>query len=353
METRIVVMSDLHVSNCEKYAWCSPQSVQVICNMLGQVANDKSVSELVLLGDLVDLWVYPLDVVPWTMKDIVKLQGQFVGAVQECVAKLPAVSYLPGNHDMDVTEDDLRAFDKDGKRIKMYTVDDYNRQVHAGWRIEHGNDADMFNAPYDETDGIGGLPLGFFITRLTTHSPQPAQARQLLLDTLTGHLGTFRVAKNNPSAPSGLSDAELTWLGRLLVAALVDVLVIHTGVSEDAVIRFSDPKLDQQRITVRQIKSHYWKLLGKWWNKCGENIDELLDAATVAVCDNGLGWYAKKLEQSSSPPSLIVFGHTHHAESLAPYSNDGCWCYTTGQTYVAIENGSAKVVPFGASMTKS
>jgi UDP-2,3-diacylglucosamine pyrophosphatase LpxH len=338
---KTIVMSDLHVSNCEKYAWCSVKGITDICNMLEWVANDTSVSELVLLGDLFDMWAYPVDVVPWTAKQIIGLQARLVSALQACVTRLPAVIYLPGNHDMGVTAQDLLPFAVGSKTISLQTPSQYNNNpAHKDWHLEHGHDVDMFNAPYDESDSIGNLPFGFFITRLTTQSQDPAKARQLLHDTLQGHFSFTKAGVIH--LPS------LGWdpLGQMLITAIVDVLADHAKIPQDTPIRFSDPTLDAQKITIAQVKSHYGKLLGKWWTKCEGHLGKLLDTALVAVRDDGLNWYAQSLQQSPTPPKVMVLGHTHHSETLKTYSNDGCWCHASNQSYVVIENGVASVLPY-------
>jgi UDP-2,3-diacylglucosamine pyrophosphatase LpxH len=62
--------------------------------MLNNFANDASVEELVLLGDLFDLWLYPLNVVPWTISQIIKANPLITEALQRCVHNIPNVYYL-------------------------------------------------------------------------------------------------------------------------------------------------------------------------------------------------------------------------------------------------------------------
>ena len=341
MPDKTIVMSDLHVSNGAAYSWCIPQTLKQICDMLQRVATDNDVGELVFLGDLIDMWLYPLDVVPLTASGIWALDANrdFVRAIRRCVEN-KEVYYLPGNHDMGVTEAELMPLSSGGKSIHLIHMEDY-RKLHPERHLEHGHAVDMFNAvPTASEDTIGGLPLGFFITRLVATSHDHENSRRALHDVLSAHALKLRAAE--------FDDRDM--LGQLLVTVIVDALSLKAKVNDAARIRFSDPDLDGRNIVVGDIKRHYGDLLSTWHAKL-HDTEAVIESMLTAVRDDGLDWYAKELEKSPHPPKLIVFGHTHHSETESPYLNDGCWCRQQGQSYVEITPGSASVIPWASVST--
>lgn len=338
MGTKTIVMSDHHISSCaEPYSWCSKEELSRLCDLLAQAASNPDIEEIVLLGDLFDFWVYPVDAVPLTPAQIIDINPELVKALKQCVEKLPNVYYLPGNHDMGVTEDDLKPFCAGEKKLQLISPEKYNA-LHPGRHFEHGNAPDMFNAPDNGDDTIGHLPLGFFITRLVASAEAPEDAETALHKALIEHTAEHAIRLGSSD------DKDKFSLGEILVNLIVDTLQISARLSGDTIIRFSDPSLDSRNITVKDIKNHYGSLLNTWWKKSGRSLETFIDSMLTGLRSDGLTWYAKKLEKSDDPPTLIVLGHTHNTESEDPYYNDGCWCKTNGQTYVVIEDNKAKTV---------
>ncbi len=339
MGTKTVVMSDHHISDCAApYSWCSEEELSHLSGLLTRIATEPDVDELVLLGDLLDFWLYPVDVVPLTAAEIIANNPSLTEALQRCVEKLPNVYYLSGNHDMGITENDLKPFSSGTSDVKLITPEQYHT-LHPDRHLEHGNVPDMFNAPDNADDTIGQLPLGFFITRLVATSKEPEKSKATLHDALIKHAAEHAVQLVKPD-----DDESRHLLGKMLVALIVDTLRIDAKVSDDTLIRFSDPELDGRNITIGDVKKHYGSLLDTWLKKCDYNLDKLIESMLVGLRSDGLDWYAKEIEKSVNPSPLIVLGHTHHAEMKTPYCNDGCWCRTHGQTYAVIEDNIAKVI---------
>jgi UDP-2,3-diacylglucosamine pyrophosphatase LpxH len=262
----------------------------------------------VLLGDFFDLWLYPIDVLPATVSDIIqaKANGWITAALRNCVANILKVYYLAGNHDMGVMQSDLQPFNSCGKEIHLILPDDYNANYSGRRHLEHGHAVDMFNAPDNSGDTIGDYPLGYFITRLIATASNRRAARQAL-NVLLQKLVIDR------------------WVGPVLVNEIINCLMAVAGVQDSTPIRFLEPGLDN--ITVGEIKSHYGSLYDIWRDRYPNPID-FSDTMLVVVNPDGLGldWYADKLLKLSDPPKVIVMGHTHHAVSKGAYKNDGCWC---------------------------
>ena len=201
--------------------------------------------------------------------------------------------------------------------MKLVTPEWYNARSGNKIHIEHGHAVDMFNAPDDSLDSIGAYPLGFFITRLVA-SAKDRKDQAVARDAVRGVLNTFRLKAER----GGLEDER--GLGTWLVAAIIDVLQVYSSVSDDARIRFSESKLDNQ-YTVGDVKDHYGDLLSTWHKKYPDTSD-LFSSMLTAFLPNGLDWYAEKMLSSGTPPHILAMGHTHNSEKDGEYKNDGCWC---------------------------
>ena len=67
-EQKTIVISDIHMSNGEDHSWFKAPNADKLANMLNAMAEKKdtfdNVEELVVLGDLFDLWLYPVNEAP-------------------------------------------------------------------------------------------------------------------------------------------------------------------------------------------------------------------------------------------------------------------------------------------------
>jgi UDP-2,3-diacylglucosamine pyrophosphatase LpxH len=323
---KTIIISDIHISNGANYSWFRPPYPEYVSEMLSSIANDSSVGELVLLGDVFDLWVYPLDVVPWTVSQIIQANPSVTKAFQKCVQNIPNVYYLTGNHDMGVVTSDLQPFSSSGKDIQLITPEGYNTKYQNKRHLEHGHAVDMFNAPNNSSDTIGGYPLGFFISRMVATVPDQSVVRQALM-TLLQSLGATHRAM-------GPAMIDVPSRGSFLVEAIITLLEKHAGVQNNTSIRFSEPELDN-KYTVADIKNHYTTLYSTWHSRYPD-LEEFIDTMLAGYLPNGLDWYANKLFSGKATPKVVVMGHTHHAKSVGGYYNDGCWC-----NYSALGQGEA------------
>lgn len=309
-----IVLSDIHIANGEKYSWFLPPYPAQLVQMLDQVAADPSVVQVVFLGDLLDLWLYPVNVVPWTAAQIAEANPAVSAAIRNVVASIPAVYYINGNHDLELTAGDLQIFNSGGKSIQMTTPAAYNAMYGNQRHLEHGHAVDMFNAPDPSSDTIGGYPFGYFVTRLVATA-----ANQSLVWALLQRLLQAIERTHLAFAPMAVA-APLS--GSFLIEALVDLLEPLAEVKDSTPIRFREPNLDG-KITVGDLRNHYGSLLIVWLAQYGPDI---INPMLVGFLGDGLDWYARQLQAASPAPQTIIMGHTHHAETETTYGNDGCWC---------------------------
>ena len=330
MGERTIVISDIHMSDPAKsYSWFTEKYPQYLSSFLHKLASasSSSVKELVLLGDLFDLWLYPVNATPLSVSQIIDKNSSVINELRKCVENIASVYYILGNHDEGVTPRDLEALNCGQKKIQIVSPDFYSQKNAKKRRLEHGHAVDMFNAPDISGNSIGGYPLGFFITRLIASAANQTKAWRKLRSKLKNpEPGTIH-PKLNLQEFMGLPNHSF------FIATLIDVLQKEASLKDDTKISFSDPNLNN-KYTIGDIKNHYENLFRNWLAK--EKI-HFLDSMLVMVRSNGLDWYAKNLLKRGFKP--VILGHTHHfVDNKAGYDNDGCWC-------VPSKNSHEDVIP--------
>jgi UDP-2,3-diacylglucosamine pyrophosphatase LpxH len=146
-------------------------------------AQKESVRELILLGDLFDQWMDPPEAMPPDFQAIIKanprifggmFNGQQVpGALMELLDALEGnVAYMNGNHDMYITPADIATLKSPGGLIPRVIKNIFYEPEGCNNRLlcTHGHPYSMFSAPdlASYPKGFPGLPLGYFVTRLST-----------------------------------------------------------------------------------------------------------------------------------------------------------------------------------------
>lgn len=322
MTKKIIVISDLHISNGASYSKFIPNYSNTAIQVIKNFAYDSSITDLVLLGDIFDLWMYPIDVKPLTVQEIINVNPEFTTAIRACVAALPNVYYVNGNHDLGLRIDDLEFFTNDGKYVKQLP----SGGLCAGLHLEHGHSVDIFNAPDDSPGTIGGYPLGFFITRLAAGSGKLTEFNDFFTRKVKEFLFTYQAMEE--TLRSGKAGVELKIYAHksVFVEFLIDALAAYSHVPKKSPIRFSEPGLDG-KFTVEDIKKHYSSLLHTWWERY-PNLDTLKNSMLSSLMPNGLDWYASALLAKGNPDAhkMVAMGHTHHSEDKQAYVNSGCCC---------------------------
>ena len=179
-KNRIMVLSDIHIGTDATSNWYQSQVHQnLLIASLQWAQNDaNNVGELVLLGDLVDLWTYPPDPPLPTFEDITHTLptskaifgpgGELAKTVN--VLGKDKVVYVNGNHDMTVTADQIHA--AISSDVKVMPQEEPVYLAVLGPRpiyMTHGHLYSLLCA----TDYVNPpttwnrLPLGYFITRLS------------------------------------------------------------------------------------------------------------------------------------------------------------------------------------------
>jgi len=320
MEKKRVYISDIHM-NAGKgnkppkgkypYEWLGISEAKRFAKFLNYLNDSKTVQELVIIGDLMDDWVYPVDVVPPSLESIIK--APINKPIVQALKKLSknenmTVLYLPGNHDMGVN---LQIIQKNFPGM-IFGGKAINNSVYRTSRLraEHGSAYAMFNAP-DPINGSGSrLPLGYFISRVVaTKSRDTGSADRhywMYADDLLEALGPQRLA-----------------------ASVFEAVLEEAGLNENTKIRMPGRSSNAAAVTAGEVKKKYADLYDQWKDAFGSGAAFKAMMAEIGFLGNIADHLCKQ-----SDTNIVIFGHSHDWKLDKDkwfvddriYANCGTWC---------------------------
>jgi UDP-2,3-diacylglucosamine pyrophosphatase LpxH len=111
MRKKTVILSDIHIGDNSTTCWYQQKYHEpYLIKALDYIEhNAASIEEVILLGDIFDFWTYPCGSTPPSFSDIVNANPNILGPrgrLKQVADKVP-VTYVNGNHDMNITKDDI------------------------------------------------------------------------------------------------------------------------------------------------------------------------------------------------------------------------------------------------------
>jgi UDP-2,3-diacylglucosamine pyrophosphatase LpxH len=308
---KTLFISDIHMGAGKengKWDWFSiddegPYLISFFEYVAKRCSRQNDIKEVVLLGDIFDLWVCPHDKEPHTFGEIVKAQKDVIGAIIKMAGSVPTC-YINGNHDYRVTSEDIcKAFK--GKIKHFGNV--YRR---GNIWAEHGHQHALFNCPDVRNGGYLRLPLGYYITRLHTS------------------LGETRKAKFNLIAQ--IIDESFQAMGsEKLPESVLDALkdAIENTFSGRKVSNFNMKGICPNQ-DFEDVRTRYRNLFDDWRKAKG-----FWQSIQMIMCElNRLGTVADQLCRDGV--DIVIFGHSHGTKMDKDswcvkdriYANCGYWC---------------------------
>ncbi len=319
-----VFVSDVHMSagwslngQTGRYDWLDAGEANSFAQFLTSLNNDASVQEIVLLGDMMDDWVYPIDVQPADYSRIVA--APHISPVVnnlKTLSRNKKVIYVPGNHDMTIMDDRVKTF-RENTFSGVIFQDRY--ETADGILAEHGHQYTMYNA----VDRENQLPLGHYISRLaaTVEARKKKRCRQSTV-----------VATLFP--PGRQAHSSQTALGDPFVNLPLSYLAGELGGVDDASRIVT---IEGIGITLGEVRYMYRHLSEDWAEKHGA-MDVFGSVWREAV---GFWGLVQQLAVDKNK-KVIILGHTHSRENCylgtadaitgeikdpcAIYANCGSWC---------------------------
>jgi UDP-2,3-diacylglucosamine pyrophosphatase LpxH len=327
MEKKRIFLSDLHMNDERSlcypdaehyYGWLTAEEAAAIASFLSYLADSNDVDEVVLLGDVVDTWVCPVQLRPQTFEGIFTAKQNLcvVEQMNRLISKGIKLTYVIGNHDLLLTDEILQQYIPGIHFIcDKETLLGYYEE--GKLRGEHGNRYAMFNAPDADNGMPTKLPLGYFISRIAaTKVTKPKENIHAFFDSLNDLI----TLDDRASLPE----------------RVVDLVLLYSGVNEN------DPIImpDGSSVTPKQVKEKYSALYKQWVDKYG--ADKAFQAAWAEL--GHLGHAADDLAKETGM-KVVLFGHTHiekieERPLILPhhiYANTGTWCESPKRPFSYVE----------------
>lgn len=372
---KIVVISDIHLGMDSKFAEIN-KNFNNLVDLVTKVGNSPDVKELVIGGDLMDQWFVPMNyktpVDEAAFVDaIAKNNKPFVDAIVSIIkAGKIKVTYAPGNHDLTVTEADIkRVFPGINQArgtiqgLGEYVTGDKNSIV-----IEHGHKYNFFCAPDPVSiktstgKSTSIMPPGYFFTRIATSSIVQGKPK-------TENKFPLHEVDKNDQEQLLLNYYYMTWKG------ILETLPVKEKFSEKVIITNIDGMnntyamsdvIPQFDATTNKFSVNLYNGLVTTWDKRQEiNGVKVKNSAAEAILganDDDLTDLQSEIQYFDTDLSkrIVIFGHTHKAKVVpfenpkgekTIYANSGTWIdhslnYPNSTFVVVTEGGTDSPLTF-------
>jgi UDP-2,3-diacylglucosamine pyrophosphatase LpxH len=349
----IVVLSDMHMGADETYTECKDNRAP-LAKLLGQMRVSANVKEIVIAGDLIDEWFVPANVDTYEGKD----QADFVkrlAATNKIVFDVLnqiikegtiKVTYVPGNHDLAITADNVSLIlpgisqARDAQQgLGTYTPADFTILA-----IEHGHRYNFSCAPdpISNKDIAPGsiMPPGYFFTRIA------ALAANQGVSTPGDVLPKIIPVVPCSESQSLIYDYWSSWVG------LVEMFPITNKFSDPIIITningftqtYSVDDIVPYQLPSGIIDVNLFKGI---YDTANWNQREVLNQVAVKfpvtqamadADDNSKTDNQAKTQyflNADSDKRIVVFGHTHEPEIIASNNSVGEYCiYANSGTWI-------------------
>jgi UDP-2,3-diacylglucosamine pyrophosphatase LpxH len=333
----ILCISDIHMGDprsvARGYCWFS-KNAAALDSLLALALTSPQVKQVVILGDLFDGWVIPYRVPPFdTAAGIYNIRDYFISVANApvnagIINKLRAIAtaadqqliYIPGNHDMLLTQEILREiipgviWGGDSPGLGHYSpVDEIV--------MEHGHRYDFFNCPQPLAIPGHILPPGYFVSRLDAEG----------LMEQSGH--------NAKTTQTGAGSVEFltAW------TAAIEYLKFHysmTVAADSANILMGGIDGYAAPFSFNGIRDLYAENIENVWpaTQAGNAVPVAMPVV-MAILDGSLDLsFTAAYEYMQSPAprfyKIVAFGHTHNPmlkvypsgkNYTGIYANTGSW----------------------------
>ena len=350
LRTLIAVISDVHCGDQRatdgNYSWFN-KNADALVSFLEFVQTNPKIKELVILGDLFDEWMVPYDLPPFDSSvNITNSKEYFIAIANSTVNKpifdklreistagIIDVIYVPGNHDMLITQDVIEEvipntiWKSDVTGLGKYNPVD---KIH----MEHGHRYDFFNCPQPLVVEGHILPPGYFVTRLYAaglSNRQPQDYKE------TGGDAEFITAW---TVALGYTMANFSMNPDTINMDSNNILM--TGIDN----YFSNKSFNETRDV-------YAANIEDLWQNTQQINEVLVPQSVLLAIINGAYLYASAVYEylldffAPNAPKIVVFGHSHKPElKVFPFVNDYTGIYANSGSWLDADQSKYKVRTF-------
>jgi UDP-2,3-diacylglucosamine pyrophosphatase LpxH len=303
--TKRIFISDIHLgdqksmSASHPYGWFK-NNTPVLTEFLDDQLNAPDVKEVVILGDLFDTWVVPANYNPHVSFARICSNPSNKSVIDKlkALAATPDIklAYVPGNHDMGMDTAGILKIKKfmkttfPGIRFFCNSTMPWGVYNVGTLAAEHGNRYCLFNSPDMWTAKDTFLPLGYFISRVTTYKVLKTGVAENYYDIFVRFLKDFM---NHPA----------------FVEDMFNAIAEDASLKPDDIVKLKVVPGFPNTMTVEAISKRFSNLIQNWTNTPGNinfpaamigDLENLSCAASLAYFDH-----------FGSNINIVIFGHTH------------------------------------------
>lgn len=370
-----VVLSDLHIGDNTRTCWYQTalHEKALVAVLRWIIARQSTVREVILLGDIFDVWTYPPAVEPPSLDKIRQANPSLFlpgGPVAALVKAFPySVHLMLGNHDGSLSRHDVTTLNQnlqgDLARGEAIQFDPCAVRVirsgTAATAFTHGHHWCMFNSP-DGQSPWPPIPLGHLVSRAIAHKwdrDLPACKKAKTVADLPGHGNG--IVKDAVIKEMKLRDllslaGDRAEIRAKLVTRLIAGLSRASGMTPTTPITLPGGDVT----TLERVEKFYRDLWSRW---ASEREIRDIDADRAAAADflpAHLAWFAQRVAMQAHA-DLVVMGHTHHAvrhlaNSPVDYVNNGYGCVAEPDstkipfTFTVVDLRTAKATVYGVDL---
>ncbi len=353
----VVVISDLHLGADLAYAEMNDNRKPLV-KLLEKARVSPNVKELVIAGDLVDEWFVPATIDTYQGKDQASFVKRIAATNKEVFDAFNQiiqegnikVTYVPGNHDLTVTAQQIESIlpGISQARDDVQGLGTYSPAELPQLAIEHGHRYNFFCAPdpiSNQSVAPGTImPPGYFFTRIAAlHVQQQCKTPSDVIPTVTPN--------SSSDESQGLlygywKDWQFT-LNSFPVTNKFDEKIITTNVDGFTSKYAINDLLPFQLTPGGAIDVNLYKGIQDTWKERQKinhvAIDIPTDRAIKYVADPKESDNQAAIQYFTNPDSdkrIVIFGHTHVAKIVASknsagkntiYANSGTWIDHNGE----------------------
>lgn len=343
----VIVLSDIHIGTIAHTVWYRKEIHEkyLISIFDDIIAYANKIQEMILLGDIFELWAYPPDELPPGIDDIIAANPNILGPRGKLSQALSAlrgrVVYIPGDHDISITQADINKIKSpEGFTIKYHTgayIPQYDRHI----LFTHGHDYTLLNAPYLSSK-LSPLPIGYFLSRAIAYKVQ----------TILSKTPGLTIADLEEYGANDFTNFFSKLQGFLknyanssdFVSKLIDATAYSTGIPKDLQILINETTA----VSLNNVKDIYKDLLNEFnrsLNKLSISNQTIQKKALTADFNrSSLPWYVNK-NTLGTTIDIVVMGHTH--SPVITFCNDGMDYVNTGFMCPSISDLIEKPITYG------
>ncbi len=350
--TKRIFISDLHMGDSRSlqvdkpdykypYGWLHDERLEMLADFINHLNSSEDVKELIVLGDLLDQWICPAKLNPVNFESIINPDrtpenSKVIEAFKSIDAN-PSIDliYVPGNHDMLVTAEELKSEFPNIKFIGESNIGVYKSGSIAA---EHGSQYTLFCASDPGASLAHNLPIGFYISRAAAEKTAMNNSKVDPLDIMKKFIDDLihDLKKGSPSA----------------MRSLYEAIAGDCGLDKSAEIAMGGLQ-DIDRISVEAVADRYSTLWKRWQETKPNGVDSL-HAFFNEILE--LKDVAERQYFREDKAKIVVFGHTHKCclygynyvdghltyahskECDYIYANSGTWINSCKKcTYIEVE----------------